>query len=456
MKLPRILISATASGSGKTLITCGILQALLNRGLKVASFKCGPDYIDPMFHSKIIGAKSKNLDTFFCEPDTIRYLFAKTAKNQDVSVMEGVMGYYDGLGGVSTKASSFELATITQTPVVLIINCKGLSLSVIPMIQGFLKYQKESRIKGVILNQMSKNLYESLKPKIEEELGILVLGYVPLVKDLVIESRHLGLVKPEEIDDFHLKLNRLAEILEETIEIDTLLKLADQAIELTYQVPKIPTVTGKPVIAVARDEAFCFYYQDNLELLEEVGASLVYFSPIHDTALPEPIDGLLLGGGYPELTAETLSKNQSMRESIRDAVERGLPCIAECGGFMYLHREMEDQYGVTYPMCGVIDGEVYKTNRLNRFGYVTITAEQDQLYAQKGEWIAAHEFHYFDSTSCGESFVARKPIGNKIWKCIHGNQSMAAGFPHLYYYSNPKFPYRFLEACMDWRRKVES
>ncbi|ABX41755.1 cobyrinate a,c-diamide synthase [Lachnoclostridium phytofermentans] len=452
MELPRIMIGAPASGSGKTLVTCGILQAFVNRGLKVASFKCGPDYIDPLFHSKVIGTKSKNLDTFFSKEDTIKYLFGKTAKEVDISVMEGVMGYYDGVGGISTQGSSYELAGITNTPSILVINCKGMSLSLIPLIQGFLQYRSDSNVIGIILNQMSQSLYMPIKEQIEKELGIKVLGYVPFAKELVIESRHLGLVMPEELEDFHSKLNKLAGIIEKTVNLDEILKIAKKAGDLSYSIPEIPKVDREVNIAIAKDEAFCFYYQDNLDLLQEMGAKLVEFSPIHDKELPKHIDGILLGGGYPELVAEKLSANKSMRESIKAALNNGLPCLAECGGFMYLHQQMEDISGKSYPMVGSIVGGVFKTDKLKRFGYITLTANQEQMVADCGDSIVAHEFHYFDSNACGESFTASKPLRKTQWSCIHGNENMAVGFPHLYYYSNMRVPFRFLSTCLNRKK----
>lgn len=455
MRLPRIMLCAPASGSGKTMITCGILQAFVKRGLKVASFKCGPDYIDPLFHKEVIGTKSKNLDTFFSNEATIKYLFGNTAKDVDVSVMEGVMGYYDGVGGISTEGSSYELARVTDTPSILIVNCKGMSLSLIPLIQGFIQYKEESNIQGVILNQMSKSLYITMKEQIENELGVKVFGYVPYVKELVIESRHLGLIMPEEIDEFHSKLNKLADVLEETIELDDILQMANRVCELSFETPKIPRLNGEVTIAVAKDEAFCFYYQDNLDLLQKMGAKLVEFSPLYDKELPGSIDGLLLGGGYPELVADKLSANESMKASIRAALKKNMPCLAECGGFMYLHQQMEDIKGQSYPMVGGISGAVFKTNKLKRFGYITLTANQDQMVATLGDSIAAHEFHYFDSTVCGDSFTARKPLRNTTWNCIHGNETMAVGFPHLYYYSNMSVPFRFLNKCLDWKRENE-
>ncbi|MCI7812543.1 MAG: cobyrinate a,c-diamide synthase [Lachnospiraceae bacterium] len=452
MRVPRFLIAAGASGSGKTLITCGILQALCSRGKKVSSFKCGPDYIDPMFHSRVIGTKSRNLDTFFTDEETTRYLLEQNAKGTDISVIEGVMGYYDGLGGIDTKASAYDVGKVTRTPVIFVVNTKGMSLSVLAYLKGFLEYKKDSRICGVILNQMSPMLYPEMKKRIEEELHIAVLGYVPKMENLFLESRHLGLVMPQEIKSLNEKLTEFAQTLEQTLEIDRMLKIAEEAEELEEIDLEIPYLREQPVIAVARDEAFCFVYEDNLELLKKMGAKLEEFSPIHDKELPEKAEGLLLYGGYPELAARELSENESMRKSIRQAIIGGMPCMAECGGFMYLHETMEDMEGKPWSMAGVIEGRAYHTEKLGRFGYIEIEAKKDQIAGLDGGKIRAHEFHYFDSTSCGDFFHAQKPLRKRGWDCIHGEYRMIAGFPHLYYYSNRKIPMRFLEACIEFRK----
>ena len=366
MKIPRILLAAGASGSGKTLITCGLLQALVNRGLKVASFKCGPDYIDPMFHSRVIGTRSRNLDTFFTDGDRTRYLLAKNASDCEIAVMEGVMGYYDGVGGITSRASAYDLASTTDTPVILIVNSRGMSVSLAAYVKGFLEYKKDSHICGVIFNQMSPMLYPRMKKLLEEELSVKVLGYVPKVEDCVIESRHLGLVLPEEIPELKSRLQKLSEVLEKTLDIDGILELAGGAPELAAPEPEMliqrDTAFGyrteeKVRIGVADDEAFCFFYADNLNLLEQMGAELVRFSPIHDRELPEDLDGLLLSGGYPELNGEALEENQEMCTRIREVILDGMPCLAECGGFMYLHQEMEDMEGKQRRVCGVIPGK---------------------------------------------------------------------------------------------------
>ncbi|MDD7390716.1 MAG: cobyrinate a,c-diamide synthase [Lachnospiraceae bacterium] len=455
MSYPRILIGAVSSGSGKTMITCGILQAFVNRGLKTASFKCGPDYIDPMFHAKVIGTRSKNLDTFFAGENDTRYLFAKEADGMDISVMEGVMGYYDGVGGTTFQAGAYDLARVTDTPAVLIVDTKGMSLSVAALVKGFAEFVPQSHIKGVILNRMSPMLYPKIKEQVEKLTGVHVYGYVPVISDFVIESRHLGLVLPHEVEELERKLNGLAGILEDTLELDGLLALAHTASDPVYTVPCLPQVSfaEKPRVGVAMDEAFCFYYKDNLELLEELGAELVEFSPVHDRALPEGINGLLLGGGYPELFAEQLSNNQTMLQSVKSAIEGGMPCLAECGGFMYLHNRLEDMNGQMHSMAGVIDGDVFRTPKLKRFGYVTVTAQKECLCGAAGTSFRAHEFHYFESTACGDGFHAEKPAGKRGWDCMQCSGSLQAGFPHLYYYSNPQAAAEFLMRCGDGRRR---
>lgn len=457
MRTPGILLTAPASGSGKTLITCGILQALVNRGQKIVSFKCGPDYIDPMFHGKVIGTKSRNLDTFFTDADTTRYLYEKNTEGFDLAVVEGVMGYYDGLGGIRTEGSTYDVARTLDLPAILIVNCRGASLSVLATVRGFLEYQKDSHICGVILNQISPMIYGQLRMLIEQELQIRVFGYVPKMENLSLDSRHLGLVLPGEIRALQKKLNDLAEKLEETLDLDGMISEIKTAeyrtagksdIRKEIQALSFP---DKIRIAVAEDDAFCFTYLDNLELLEEMGAKLVPFSPLRDGRLPEAVSGLILSGGYPELHAKELGSNRSMRASVRKAVADGMPCIAECGGFLYLHRELEDTDGRFYPMAGVLDAKAYRTEKLSRFGYVALTAEEDQLLGKAGTQIRGHEFHYWDSESCGESFHARKPAGRREWDCVHGTNTLYAGFPHLFYYSNLQVPHAFLRSCFAYQ-----
>ncbi|MBQ8305556.1 MAG: cobyrinate a,c-diamide synthase [Blautia sp.] len=456
MKIPRILLTAGASGSGKTMLTCGLLQALVDRNKDVASFKCGPDYIDPMFHSRVIGTSSCNLDTFFTDKETTQYLLCEHGKDKDICVMEGVMGFYDGLAGISVMASAYDLAVTTKTPAVLIVNSRGMSVSLAAYIKGFLEYMPDNPIKGVIFNQMSEMLYPRMKKMIEDQLPVRVLGYVPRLTEGILESRHLGLVLPDEVEGLRDTLKDLASIMEKTVDIDGLLQLAGEAPEIDCDEQEL--LKKKPVlsfrtkekvrIGVASDEAFCFFYEDNFRLLQKMGAELIYFSPIHDRHLPEGLDGLLLYGGYPELYAKELSENSTMLSDIRNAISGNMPVMAECGGFMYLHRKMEDTEGNSYEMAGVIDGEVRHTHKLSRFGYVTLQGGDTEVFGTPFTWeIPAHEFHYFDSSSCGECFFAKKPLSKRGWNCIHAGRTMLAGFPHLYYYGAPEVPAAFLKAC---------
>ena len=452
MHSPRLVFAAPASGSGKTTVTCGILQALKNRGKKVFSFKCGPDYIDPMFQEKVIGVRSGTLDLFFSGEETMRRLFCRNSGGADISVIEGVMGFYDGLATATDEASTYHVAKVLQAPVVLIVNARGQALSALAELEGFLKFRADSGIRGVIFNQMSEHVFKALEPEVRK-LGVLPIGYLPKVNDLVIESRHLGLVTPGEIDDLSDRLQKLASLLEQTVDIDAMLRLAEEAPELnSYSEPAIPEMP-KTKIAVAKDEAFCFLYKDNLALLEKLGAELMYFSPIHDDTVPEDAQGLVLPGGYPELYAKELSENRSMLTSVAETINKGLPCLAECGGFLYLHRELEDMNGVYWPMVGIIDAKAWRTNKLGRFGYITLTSNDDNWLLPAEEQIRAHEFHYYESGDCGTDLHAQKPVGSRSWDCIHIQGNLVAGFPHLYYESDPKFVERFLLRCSEWEEE---
>ena len=452
--LPRVMIAAAASGSGKTTLTCGLLCLLKRKGYEVRSFKCGPDYIDPMFHTKILGTPSKNLDTFFAAPPLARRLFWDSARLGDLSVVEGVMGFYDGLGGTLFQASSYDVSQVLQTPVILVVNGRGMSRSVVPLIRGFVSYQSPNPIRGVILNQVSPMMYPALKQMIEEEVHISVYGYVPVCSQARFESRHLGLVLPGEIGGIREQVESFADVLADTLDVEGIVSLADQADALEVEEEEEGEMqwgTAKeqePVrIAIARDEAFCFYYEDSLELYRRLGARLVPFSPLRDQKLPDGISGLLLGGGYPELAARELSANESMRADVRRAVRGGLCCRAECGGFLYLHRELEGEDGSWYPMAGVLPSRAFRTKRLGRFGYLTLEARTSGTFLHAGEQVKAHEFHYWDSEENGDACIARKPVGNRSWDCLIQEGNLLAGFPHLYDASSPWLAKRFVEAC---------
>lgn len=471
MKLKRIMLAAPKSGSGKTTITCALLELLKEKGEQVVSYKCGPDYIDPMFHEEVLHIPSKNLDTFFTDEEQTKALFIKDRREQEFAVIEGVMGLFDGLSGIYEEGSSYHLAKITKTPIILVVDAKGMGRSLLPLIAGFLSYDTEKLIKGVFLNRMSKGFYQMIGPLIEKELGIDVVGYLSDQKEMILKSRHLGLVMPGELEDIHTELQKLAKKLDETLDTDKIMKIAESACEIETtdaaacrNVYKTETfdhasefndkngmTESKPVIGVARDEAFCFYYKDNLDMLEEMGASLVFFSPLHDKEIPKTCDALLLDGGYPELFAEKLQANISMRTSIRNAFQTGMPVVAECGGFMYLHDKLTDQNGNTYEMAGALPGTCAFQGKLVRFGYIQVQ-EKKSNFLSPGKSIKGHEFHYYDSTDNGCACVATKPGTKRSYDCVLDRDDLFLGFPHLYYPSNPEFARSFVEKAENYKK----
>ncbi|MBR1853437.1 MAG: cobyrinate a,c-diamide synthase [Lachnospiraceae bacterium] len=518
MRLPRIMIAAPKSGSGKTMITCALLELLKEQGNVVSAFKCGPDFIDPMFHREIIGVPSRNLDCFFSDDEQVKGLFLqrdlsgglqgqqedregcetgerkgtanrekceiayredhRTANGEDsdkkngISVIEGVMGLYDGLGGIEETASSYHLARVLKAPILLVIDARGMGRSLLPLIKGFLAYDREHLIKGVILNKVGPAFSNRIAPVIRHELKVPVVGCFPEQREALIESRHLGLMLPAEVDALKARVRETAGILAQNVDMDQIMAIADQAPELSLSAETkssdlgVAAVMGVAVeeqgrpnvrIAVARDEAFCFYYEDNLRLLQENGAELVEFSPLHDRALPENVDGILLGGGYPELYADRLAENKSMRASIKHAIEKGMPSVAECGGFLYLHEAMIDQNGEQFPMCGVLPEICEYKGRLVRFGYITLDTDSageravEDGFLAKGETIRAHEFHYYDSSDNGNAYHAVKPVSGQEWDCVHAGAEHWWGFPHLYYPSNPTFADNYIVAVNTYK-----
>ena len=384
-----VVLAAPKSGSGKTLITCALIEALNEAGVNVCTFKCGPDYIDPMFHRTILGVPGGNLDTYFTGEAKTKEIFMEETPEGAFVVVEGVMGIYDGLGGILEEGSTYHLAKAISLPVILVIDAHGMGRTILPLIQGLLSYDRAGIIKGVILNRVTKMFYASLKELIETELSIEVLGCFTEQKELHLESRHLGLKLPEEKRDLKEQVCRGAASLKETVSIERILAIGGAGEkDAAYQradIKENDTHESKLRLAIARDEAFCFYYQENLKLLSKMGFELVPFSPLHDKKLPEHISGLLLGGGYPELFAKELSENDSMKTAIREAIRGGLPSLAECGGFLYLHKSLKDMEGRQYSMAGVIDADADYRGKLVRFGYVELTEKESCFLPEKKE-----------------------------------------------------------------------
>lgn len=450
----RLMIAAPASGSGKTTVTIALLAALQRRGLKPAAFKCGPDYIDPMFYRQVLACPTYNLDRYFVGREIINGLIGAAQKNADISILEGVMGYYDG-AGMRSDASSWQLAAETQTPVLFTLKPGGASLSIAALINGFLHFREQHQIAGVLLNECTPKMADRMASMIECETGLKVYGAMPKLIDVNIKSRHLGLVTPNQIEDIQDKISLLAEAFESNVDVSALLLLADTADPVVNKLPKVSPVGQNVRIAVAQDEAFCFYYQENLELLQSLGSELVFFSPVHDKTLPENTHAIYLGGGYPELYAHTLSENHSMIASIQEAMSHQIPMIAECGGFLYLQDTLSDSKNETYPMVAALRGNSYPVGKLEHFGYIELTSNRKNDFMNEGDTIRGHEFHYWESDIPGDDFLAQKPYSKQAWFCAHALSNVYAGFPHLYFWSNTRFAKNFVRAADEFRKKVE-
>ena len=462
----RILFAGLSSGSGKTAVTCACLRALQKKGISAASFKCGPDYIDPMFHQRVLGIPGENLDLFFTDAKTLQRQIACYEQRCKIAVLEGVMGYYDGLGGVSDRDSTWDVACATNTPVILIVRPKGASLTIAAQVQGMLSFRKRNRLAGIFLNDCSEMMARLLAPMLEEQTGLPVVGFLPHVEDASFESRHLGLVTAQEVGALSEKVDRLADAFLQHVDLEQVLRIAATAdsvaetvkSEAALKSPDCPDFPQFPApdkeclrIGIAQDTAFCFYYEENKRALRQQGLELVEFSPMEDKKLPEGICGLYLGGGYPELHAGKLSENREMRHAIFEAVRHGMPTIAECGGFLYLGQTLEDASGTAWPMAGVLPGKGVKVGRLVRFGYADMTAKADSLLFHAGEHLYIHEFHHWDSTDNGSDFSVWK--SEKVqWECGFASMSLYAGFPHLYWVGTP-LPRRFVSGAKFYQRQ---
>lgn len=449
-----IIIAGASSGSGKTTLSIGLMRAFMNRGLSVQPFKTGPDYIDPMFHRKVLGTSSYNLPLWMVADETIQYLFNKRNGNADITVVEGVMGYYDGHSINSFEGSTAYLADLLELPVLLVFNASSMSLSAAAIVKGFAEFKTPTRIKGVILNQVnSESHYRMLKTAIETHTGIKCYGYLPKNNAVVIESRHLGLLQAEEITDLNAKVDMIAEQLEKTVNLEALYSdfeyiekpcdIPEGVALLLKEIKEKLTFKGSLTLGVAKDQAFSFYYDENLETLEALGVKIKYFSPMHDAYLPERIDALYFGGGYPEVFAAQLSANQSFREQLFLKLEAGMPCYAECGGLMYLTDLIEDLDGWPFEMVGFFDVNTLMTKKLQRFGHTNIklSLEAKEKFGKSYEFsYRAHEFHK-------SILVEHQPISkiieaskrSKTWQCGFFRENTLATYAHNHFYSNLEF-----------------
>lgn len=442
MSFNGFVLAGTHSGAGKTTITAGVLGALKKRGMKVQPFKTGPDYIDPAFHNFVVGTKSRNLDTWMMSEEVVRYLYAKNVAHSDVAVVEGVMGLFDGLNGTEDIGSTAYLAKLLKLPVILIVDGSGMARSAAAIVKGFSSFDPDCHIAGVILNRLSGAAhYELMKEAVEKATGILCFGYVQKNVNVKLSSRHLGLIPAGEVEDLENRLDEVIEMIEQTVELDQILKATSQnrpEVKRLEALSGMPDATGLRV-GVALDASFNFYYQDNLELMAQLGAQIVYFSPMVDKEVPKDLDFLYFGGGFPEVFAKQLSENTSFLESLKAYHQSQRPIYGECGGFMYLTEAITDLEGIRYPMAGIIAGETLMTKTLKRFGYAEV--ESSVEYEGQPLHFRAHEFHRseYSGAVSEPQFSLYKNKGHekeKSWQCGYKNGNTFGAYAHVHFYSN--------------------
>ena len=447
--MKRIVIAGTHSGSGKTTITAGLLAALRKKGLKVQPFKVGPDYIDTGYHAVAAGRMSYNLDFWMMPQPNIIQLFIHGMEGMDFGVIEGVMGLYDGVGS-TPEGSTAEIAKLLNAPVLLIVDAGGMSTSAAAQVLGYKSFDKDLRLAGVIVNNVgSEHHYKLVKQAIETYTGVPALGFLPRDREVTLPSRHLGLLPAEEMERHAEIIEKAAGLVREWIDLDQVIALGGSAGPLPSASP-LAFESGAPVqIAVARDESFSFYYRSTLEVLAALGAELRYFSPMKDSSLPDNIDGLYLGGGFPEVFAGKLSANRSLLEDINRKLGAGLHCYAECGGFMYLTESIAGKNGEMHPMAGFFDGHTIMTDRLQRFGYVDIEFTADNVLGKAGQSARGHEFHHslVEGITCPTTYLIKSALSGSQWHCGYRRANTLAAYAHIDFWGYPDLARHFLDMC---------
>lgn len=467
MRGARLIIAGTHSGVGKTTVTLGLLAAFQQRGLKVQPFKVGPDFIDPLYHTAVTGLLSRNLDGWMLSRPTVQSLFHRWAALADLSIIEGVMGLFDGYDGKTERGSTAEIAKLLQAPVILVVDAQAMARSAGAIVLGFEKFDPHLNLVGVILNRVAgKRHAQWLSEAIQKRCRAEVLGNIPEDKEIKFEERHLGLVTETTKTMSQGMISHLTDLMERSMDLKKILKLSNVISDPLNKIlsPIKPLAFSfRPRIGVAKDEAFLFYYPDNLDLLEQYGAELVPFSPLHDQSLPEDIQGLYFGGGYPEVYAEGLSKNIAVRQQIKKAAQQGLPIYAECGGLMYLSKAILDLQGKRYPMAEIFPLEIEMRPHLSALRYVEVEASQDSPLARSGMKARGHEFHYSRAVPIQEAILKRQGI-QKAYRIQNRQDSIQhqegylyrstlASYFHLHFLSNPKFAKNFVAACHGYLKK---
>jgi cobyrinic acid a,c-diamide synthase len=462
MIIPRVILAGDRSSAGKTTISTGLMSILHENGMKVQPFKVGLDYIDPSYHSLVTGRQGENLDGFLMPPEAIVEAFQHSAEGSDIAIIEGVRGLYEGLDAVSDVGSTAQIAKILKAPVILVLDAQSITRSTAAIVKGYKDFDRGINFKGVILNKVGSERHaEKAKAAIEKYTGVEVLGAIPRNKGMSLTMRHLGLIPAREgasrVSDFEARIGKIKAIIKEHLNIDRLVDIAKAAPRMKackQNIFKKEKDAGVR-IGVALDEAFNFYYKDNVDLLTLKGAEVVYFSPLHDKEIPD-VDGLMIGGGYPEFFAGELSDNSSMRKSIAEASTNGMPIYAECGGMMYLVRALEDENGRRYEMVGAMDG-VASMKHIRHIGYVAGQLEKDTPIGAKGSFFKGHEFHYSIITDIPSEarFAYRMDRGIGIKDGMDGmivNNTLGS-YTHLHAASYMPFAKKFVESCVEYKEQ---
>lgn len=458
MQIPRLVIAGTNSGVGKTTIATGIMGALKRKGFNVQGYKVGPDYIDPSYHTLITGKTSRNLDTWMLEPQIVAELFQNSAGKANFSVIEGVMGLFDGFRGNQKQGSTASVAKLLKAPVLLIIDVKAMAGSAAAIAFGFSKLDPELNVAGIILNRVgSEKHYQMVAEAIKEYVDIPIVGFLSKNQLLSLPERHLGLVPTNEDKSLKATLDAIVDSIEVSLDIEKIIKIATfysdwqvlEKTDLKYNEAEIK-------IAYAFDEAFNFYYQDSLDLLRELGAELVTFSPLKDKNLPEDISGLIIGGGFPEIFLSQLKDNQNIKEEIKSVAEKGMPIYAECGGLMYLCQEITNKDGGSFPMVGLIPATIQMENKLVGMGYRNAMILKDSILGPQGTILKGHEFHY-SRLYAGEEFswgFQLEKDGSLLSSDGYCNKNILASYLHLHFASNKSCAKNFINNCKRFNNKM--
>jgi len=451
MKIPRFVIAGERSGVGKSLITTGILLSLKERGLSVQPFKVGPDFLDPMHHNIVTGNKSRNLDTWMFE-ESILEIFLKASEKKDISVIEGVMGFYDGIDGVNEKGSTAHLSKLLKSPVILVLDSRGSARSLGAIAMGFQKYDTDVNIAGVIFNNIGSDKHLNyLKQSLR---GVECLGGIPRVKEEILYSRHLGLVPPDELYNPE-KYEIIKGLVQDNVNIDRLIEISKNAEELEYTGRSLFGKEDKKIkIGVAFDSAFNFYYWDNFEILKSYGADIEFFSPLTGK-LPD-VDGIYMGGGYPEIFAKELEANKSSMATVREKSEDEMPIYAECGSLMYLCKRLVNLDGKSFKMVGIFDADIEMTERRQALGYAEVKVTKDNILSKNNDIIRGHEFHYSRVSSLNEdnfAYEMKRGVGIQDGKDGLVSKKTIASYLHIHFATSPEIPQKFISSCLKYSKK---